>query len=404
MEAVGRLAGGIAHDFNNLLMGILSYTRIALDDLEPASPAAPLLREVLQAVETGGRLTRHLLDFSRKRPTCVQPLALDALLTGAQDMLRKLAGDDVVLRVVTQACAGAIVLADAVQIEQVLMNLVVNARDAMPRGGRIVIECKAVEMTVATVDRRPGLQPGPHVVLSVADTGSGMSPDVKARALEPFFTTKPPGKGTGLGLSTVYGITIRLGGHLEIDSELGRGTTVRLTLPRTTQAAAPGPDGSADGVPVARGETVLVVDDSRLVRSSVRHFLRGSGYTVLEASDGEEALQVARQHDGTIHLLLTDVLMPNVDGLELATRLRQERPQIQVVFMSARIDDVLERPDMQAWPVMEKPFSREAVARRVRASLDEPVTPDEPVIPEEPLTPDERVTPPPLDADGRCEA
>jgi PAS domain S-box-containing protein len=355
MEAVGRLAGGIAHDFNNLLTVINGHAAMLLQDLGEGTPVADSVRAILEAGERAAGLTQQLLAFSRKQIVAARELDLNAVVADTEAMLRRLIGEDVLLTKDLQPGLGA-VRADPTQVQQVVMNLAVNARDAMPHGGRLCILTKDV---------------GEHVLLAVTDTGCGMTEEVKAHLFEPFFTTKGPGEGTGLGLSTVYGIVKQGGGHVEVESQPGSGTTVRVYLPRTAgAAAAEKPNG--DGTSPRGNETVLLAEDEDGVRALVRQVLQAGGYTVLEAQDGAEALWLAGRHRGPVDLLITDVVMPGLDGRGLAERLGERYPDLRVLYLSGYTDDAVVRHGVLQEKVhfLQKPFSPGALARKVREVLD----------------------------------
>ncbi len=370
MEAVGRLAGGIAHDFNNLLMGLLGSCRMAGTQLGPDHPAQVHIHEIVAEAERGAALTRQLLDFSRKRPTRLEPIDINEVVAASQRMLSNLLGEDIKLQV--DLCqTPSIVVADRGLIDQVLMNLAVNSRDAMPRGGRLLIttseaDCSATDQALGEV------RPGRHVALSVVDSGQGMDEETRRRAFEPFYTTKTTGEGTGLGLATVYGIIKQLGGHIHVDSALGRGTTIRTHLPLSAAPTTRAPEARADATPEGRGETILIVEDERLVRASLRHLLADLGYQVLEAEHGEQALAVSRGADPPIELVLSDIVLPGVPGPELVEQLRVLQPGLRAVFMSAHPNELLvEQGRLPAdEPSLEKPFSDGELARALRAALD----------------------------------
>ncbi len=372
MEAVGRLAGGIAHDFNNLLTVITGYADLLLDSPRTDEVSRRLIAEVKRAGERAASLTQQLLAFSRKQVLQPQVLELNVVVAEAQRMLRRLITEDIELFTDLDPQAG-LVKADPGQVDQVLVNLAVNARDAMPRGGRLSIATRSTELDVEYARRNPEVLPGPYVMLVVSDTGCGMSEDVRARIFEPFFTTKEQGKGTGLGLATVYGIVKQSGGHIDVESALGRGTTFRIFLPRVEAEAASA--DNARSIKAPRGtETVLLVEDEEGVRSLAREVLRASGYNVLEAPDGEAGLAVCRQHPGPVHLLLTDVIMPRMNGSELAEHLQTLRPQTRVLYLSGYTDDALGDkgvldPDVA---FLQKPFTTAALAQKVREVLDRP--------------------------------
>lgn len=371
MEAVGRLAGGVAHDFNNLLTAISGHAQILLEDLPADDPARADIEEISRAADRAADLTRQLLAFSRKQMLRPQVLDPNALIGEIQKMLRRLIGEDIELITRLAPDLGA-VRADPGQLEQVIMNLAVNARDAMPTGGRLLIETRNVELGEDDARRLAPLQPGPHVVLIVSDTGAGMDESTRERIFEPFFTTKEKGKGTGLGLSTVYGIVQQSGGHIWVYSEPGQGTTFKIYLPRVDARpeAAPAPS-DADGAHNGR-EVVLLVEDEDAVRSLARRILEKRGYTVLTARTGPEALRIAERHDGPIHLILTDVVMPEMSGRELAERIAPTRPDARTLFMSGYTeDDVLRRGVLnEGAAFLEKPFTPSALAQKVREVLD----------------------------------
>ncbi|MCI0343590.1 MAG: response regulator [Planctomycetales bacterium] len=376
MEAVGRLAGGVAHDFNNVLTGILGYADLTLRALPPDAPYRADLEEIRKLGERAAGLTRQLLAFSRQRPVELRVLDLNTVVSGTEPMLRRLIGEDVRLSFVLASRAGR-VRGDPGQIEQVVMNLVVNARDAMPGGGKLAIETSDVVLEEDYARTHVGARAGPHVLLAVTDTGVGMRPEVLSHLFEPFFTTKEPGKGTGLGLSTVYGIVRQGGGHVGVYSEPGRGSTFKVYLP----AAEGPPEGTAPAppAPVAlRGsETVLVVEDETGLRELARRILIEAGYRVLEARDGREALVLAVKEPGLIHLLLTDVVMPEMGGPQLARKLASARPDMRALFVSGYTEHGAE----QAGPLeagalfLPKPFGRDQLLRKVREVLDAPSRP-----------------------------
>jgi PAS domain S-box-containing protein len=372
MEAVGRLAGGIAHDFNNLLTVINGYSELILHRLGPADPIRAELEAIKQAGARAAALTGQLLAFSRRQALQSRVLDLNAVVANMDSMLRRTIGEDIELRTVLQPELGR-VKADPGQIEQVILNLAVNARDAMPHGGRLTIETADVELDETQTRRLLTVIPGPHVLLAVSDTGCGMDKETQARIFEPFFTTKEKGKGTGLGLSTVYGIVKQSGGSIWVYSEPGRGTTFKIYLPRVEEPAeAVEPDTA--GAPSPGGtETILLVEDEAGVRSLARTALQAYGYTVLEASNGSEALQICERHEGPIHLLVTDVVMPGMSGKELADRLASGRPEIKALYVSGYTDGSIIHHGMLDPSVafLQKPFSPDALARKAREVLDE---------------------------------
>jgi PAS domain S-box-containing protein len=373
MEAVGRLAGGVAHDFNNLLTVITGYSDLLLASPRTDEVGRRLIGEVRRAGERAAALTAQLLAFSRKQVVQPRVLDLSAAVADAQNMVRRLIGEDVELVATLDPAAGR-VRADPGQVDQVLLNLAVNARDAMPAGGTLAIRTRGVERGETYPAGHPEAVSGRYALLEVADTGCGMTAQVRARLFEPFFTTKEPGKGTGLGLATVYGIVKQSGGHIEVDSTPGRGTTFRIYLPRV-DGPEPGPGGSP-AVQAPRGnETVLLVEDEEEVRVLARLVLRAGGYQVLEARDGEEALAVCQAHAGAVDLVVTDVIMPRLGGPELAARLRTLRPGARVLYMSGYTDDALGRQQLLGpdAPFLQKPFTVASLAAKVRAVLDRPV-------------------------------
>ncbi len=371
MEAVGRLAGGVAHDFNNLLTVINGYTEFALTALPAGDPVREMLGEVKRAGERAAALTRQLLAFARQQPLAPQPLDLNMIVADMEKMLRRLIGEDVEL--VTDLQPGLRpVLADPGQLEQVLLNLAVNARDAMPRGGRLTVETRNLDLDEAFARSRPGVRPGPHVLLAVSDTGVGMTEEVKRHAFEPFFTTKAVGKGSGLGLATVYGIVQQTGGHVEIESRLGHGAAFLIYLPQTgepVRAAKSDPNAAPRGT-----ETVLLVEDDDGVRWLAGHALRDRGYTVLEAVNAAAAAELCASHTGPIDLLITDVVMPGEGGGELAARLRGLRPGLRVLFISGYTGESLAALGVRDGgdDFLQKPFAPAQLARRVRKVLDGP--------------------------------
>jgi PAS domain S-box-containing protein len=375
MEAVGQLAGGIAHDFNNLLTVILGYSGVIRGQLQDDHPVRPEVDEIQKAGERAATLTRQLLAFSRRQVLLPQVLDVNAVVTDVDKMLRRLIGEDVDLRTVCDPGTGR-VKADPGQLEQVLMNLAVNARDAMPGGGKLTIATRNVEVGEAYAREHVPMKPGSYVMLSVSDTGVGMDAQTKARIFEPFFTTKEKGKGTGLGLATVYGIVKQSGGFIWVYSEPEHGTAFKIYFPRVEEEAEHARRRSAPQAPesVSGTETLLLVEDEEGVRRLAREVLEKHGYTVLEASGRQSALDLAEHHSGPIHLVLTDVVMPEMDGPEVATRLSALRPGIKVLYMSGYTNDaVLHRGLLDAGVAfLQKPFSPKELARRVRELLDEP--------------------------------
>jgi len=367
MEAVGQLAGGVAHDFNNLITVMLNFGRFVQEDLGPGHPSAADLEEVLKAAERASALTRQLLALSRRHVFQPQMLDLNEVIGGMEKMLHRLIGEDVDLRVLANARSPQ-VFADRGNLEQVLLNLVVNAREAMPDGGKLTVETQDVDL-----DQPVGIlqaSPGPYVMLAVTDTGAGMSPATQARIFEPFFTTK--GEGTGLGLSTVHQIVRQAKGDLQLYSARGRGTTFRVYVPRADVGGAK--EGPAPAARALTGaETLLVAEDEQAVRAALVRALGGAGYAVLEAATPEEALAVSRGHAGTVDLLVTDVVMPQMSGAALADVLVKERPGLPVLYLSGYTGGALVHQGLfqSGAAYLQKPFTGEALLRAVRAALDQ---------------------------------
>jgi two-component system cell cycle sensor histidine kinase/response regulator CckA len=371
MEAIGRLAGGVAHDFNNLLAAIMGHSELMLSRIHAGHPLHTNAEEVQKAAARGALLTRQLLAFSRKEVLAPRDLDLNLVVTEMDGMLRRLIGEDIELHS-NIGPAPLRVRADRGQLEQVIMNLAVNARDALPRGGRLTIEVAGVMVDVAFADQHPQLRSGPHVLLTVSDDGCGMDSPTLARAFEPFFTTKAQGKGTGLGLSTVYAIIEQSGGTITVYSEPGLGTTFKVYLPRADGGPAASAPERAAGRSLRGSETVLLVEDEDAVRSMAREVLETTGYVVLEARHGPDALAIERAHAETIHLLVTDVVMPQMSGRELAQALIRLRPALRVIYMSGYTDDAVVRHGVleQGTAFLQKPFALEAFVRKVREVLD----------------------------------
>jgi len=370
MEGVGQLAGGIAHDFNNLLTVIGGRAQIGLNRLTASDP---LRRDLDLIHKTAGRaaeLTRQLLAFSRKQVLQPKVLDLNAQVRSSTELLKRIIGENIELTFETAAGTGR-VRVDPGQLEQVVVNLAVNARDAMPGGGHITIETANIDIDANYTAHRVDITAGAYVMLTVTDSGSGMSSEVQARIFEPFFTTKGPGQGTGLGLATVYGIVKQSGGHIRVYSELGTGTSFKIYLPRT--------DAPAEGelvrtvVELPRGaETILLVEDEREVRELALEIIEGLGDTVLEAGAPAEAMLIARRHVGLIDLLLTDVIMPGMSGRTLAEKIVAERPETKVVFMSGYTDDAIVRHGVlePGTFFIEKPFAPRPLATKIREVLE----------------------------------
>jgi PAS domain S-box-containing protein len=374
MEAIGRLAGGVAHDFNNLLTAILGYSNLVLEELEPSHPARTDVDEMRKAAESAAALTQQLLAFSRKQILQPQVLDLNAAVARADGLLQRLISEDIALVSRLDSDLDRI-SADAGQIEQVILNLAINARDAMPHGGKITIETMNVELDDAYAAKHPGASPGAHVMLAVSDTGIGMDDLTLAHVFEPFFTTKRRGEGTGLGLSTVYGIVKQSGGSIWVYSEPGRGTTFKVYFPRVV-AGAPAAPAAARAEGLRGTETILLAEDQPEVRSIGSAVLRRYGYEVLEAANGEEALAIIRSYQGPIHLLMSDVVMPSMNGPELARRVQAEHPGMRVLFASGYTDDAIVRHGVLDPGVafLQKPFTPTALLKKIRELLDTPVS------------------------------
>jgi hypothetical protein len=372
MEAVGRLAGGIAHDFNNLLTALSGFSEIVLDELPETHPLCEGARETYKTCQRSASLVRRLLAVSRRQMLQPKVLDLNAKLGEIEKMLRGLLGEDIELRVKLSRNLG-FVRADESQIEQVILNLVVNARDAMPKGGRLTLQTANFDVDDAFAAHHVGIRRGPHVLLTVSDSGEGIDEQTLEHIFEPFYTTKERGKGTGLGLATVYGIVQQSNGYVWVYSERGQGTTFKIYLPQVDRTGRDVDDDSSAEREKQGSETVLVVEDENTVRLVTVSNLRKGGYVVLEARDGEEALRIAANYGGSIDLVLTDVVMPRMNGPEMLRRLQERFPAIKSVFMSGHVDDTLVHRGVieEGLAFIEKPFNREQMAKRIRAVLDE---------------------------------
>jgi two-component system, cell cycle sensor histidine kinase and response regulator CckA len=370
MEAVGRLAGGVAHDFNNLLTAIFGYADLMSDELPEGGRSRQDLTEIRKAAMQAASLTRQLLAFSRQQ--VMQPVVLDLndLLQDIEKMLGRLIGEDVKLRLKLGAALGP-VRADPGQLQQVVMNLVVNARDAMPKGGVLILETADAELTEQYADMHQQVVPGRYVMLAVSDTGIGMDAKTRAHIFEPFYTTKEKGRGTGLGLSTVYGIVQQSDGYIWVYSEPGAGTTVKIYLPRV-DAPVEGLGTAREATLLTGTETILIAEDDATLRPLVKGLLERQGYRVLEAANSDEALAIAIDHVSPIHLLITDVVMPGASGRELARRLSHIRPGTRVLYVSGYTDDAIVHHGMlePGLAFLQKPFTPTALARKVREVLD----------------------------------
>ena len=371
MEAVGQLAGGVAHDFNNLLTVILGFCELLLADLDPGDPRQADISEIQKAGTRAAGLTRQLLAFSRKQIIEPTRLDLNVVVADMQAMLRRLIREDVKV-VLSLGPELAAVKADRGEVEQIVMNLAVNARDAMPKGGTLTIETANVELDEHYAKTHVAVKAGPYVVITVTDTGTGMTPQVQARLFEPFFTTKEPGKGTGLGMATVYGIVTRSGGSVGVDSELGRGTSFKVYFPRADAAEtvvdAPAPPMRRQ---VAGTQTVLLVEDEEGLRELTKRLLTRQGYTVVVAGDAEEAIRRFDENP-SIDVLLTDVVMPGASGPELVGQLVARRPGLKVIYMSGYTDDAIVHHGVlnPGIAFLHKPFTSDALGRKIREVID----------------------------------
>jgi two-component system cell cycle sensor histidine kinase/response regulator CckA len=371
MEAIGRLAGGVAHDFNNLLTSIVGHADLMLLELRKDDPLVGDIGEIKKAADRATDLTRQLLAFSRKQILQPKVLNLNQVIENMKKMLRRMIGEDIELETNLSPDLGR-VLVDPGQIDQVIMNLIVNARDALPRGGKLTIATANAEITEADVRRYIGSKPGAYVLLEVSDNGLGMSGEIQSHIFEPFFTTKELGKGTGLGLSTVYGIVKQSNGYIWVESEPGQGAAFKIYLPRV-EGEAISEIRTGKAAPSYRGtETILLAEDNDLVRKLTRSVLEHYGYNLLEARNGEEAYRLGKGYEGPIHLLLTDVVMPGVSGQALAEQIKFIRPEIEVLFMSGYSEEATLRPGDPGLGdhFLQKPFSPSELGKRVRELLN----------------------------------
>jgi PAS domain S-box-containing protein len=379
MQAVGELAGGVAHDFNNLLMVVKGHAQILLDRIPDSSPLRLSAEQVEKAADRAATLTRQLLAFSRKQVLQPRVLDMNDAVAGMIKMFSRVIGENIEMAFIPGGKLGR-VKADPGQIEQVLLNLVLNARDAMPNGGRLTIETSNVELDSGYAATHTSVEPGEYVMLTVTDTGCGMDAATQARIFEPFFTTKGPGKGTGLGLATVYGVVKQSGGYIYVYSEVNRGTTFKIYLPQVNAELDKLSSDLQERRNVRGSETILFVEDEQSVRELVRDYLVAGGYCLLEASDGTQAVKVAAAHPGPIHMLITDVVMPHLSGPELATTLSAERPNMKVLFISGYTDDTVFRHGVLEGGVafLQKPFNLRALSQKIRDVLsNEPAAPTE---------------------------
>ena len=372
MEAIGELAGGVAHDFNNLLAVILGCADVAFDALPAEHPAAKKIEMVRQAGSSAADLTRQLLAFSRQQMLQPRVLNLMEVIDKIQVLLRRLIGENIEISVSLEPSLGC-VKADPGQIEQVLLNLCVNARDAMPKGGRLTIAARNVELDDSFRDERLVVVPGPYVMLSVEDTGCGMNRETQARIFDPFFTTKEVGKGTGMGLATVYGIVKQTGGYIWVYSEVSKGSVFKVYLPLVHESPQLAPQMETDATSLRGTETILLAEDSNALREMAKEYLESVGYSVIESASGKDALEHAKEFSGIIHLLLTDIVMPEMSGPELAAELAAARPGIKIIYTSGYTDDAIARQGIldPAVAFIQKPYRPKALGRKIREVLDE---------------------------------
>jgi signal transduction histidine kinase/ActR/RegA family two-component response regulator len=373
MEAVGHLAGGIAHDFNNILTVIKGYSGLALEVLSKDDPLWSYLEDIQKAGLRAASLTSQLLAFSRKQVLQPKVVNLNSIVSEVENLLRRVIGEDIQLR--TALTATGNVKADPNQIEQVILNLVVNARDAMPKGGKLTVEVRDVDLSAEYAHGRVGVQPGPHVMLTVTDSGIGMDKETQSKIFEPFYTTKNPGKGTGLGLSMVYGIVKQSGGSVWVYSEPECGTTFKIYFPRVDEAASPYTK-TVRHEKLIGTETILLTEDDESVRTLTRDVLQRYGYQVIVAADGKEAISISQKHRKKIHLLITDVIMPQMRGPDLAKKLMRKWPNLKVLYMSGYTDSVVLDSGFidPAVHFLQKPFTPDLLASAVREVLGGPST------------------------------
>jgi PAS domain S-box-containing protein len=370
MDAVGRLAGGVAHDFNNMLTVVQGYTRMILDELSPVDPLRECADEIYRAADRASALTNQLLTFSRRQIIQPRVINVNTVVVHVEKMLRRLIGEDIDLHLHLASEVGNI-RADPSHIEQAIVNLVVNARDAMPFGGRITIETSDITLDETYSRSHVGVQPGPFVMIAVSDTGQGMDAETRRRIFEPFFTTKGRGKGAGLGLTIVYGTVKQVGGDIWAYSEPGQGTTLKMYFPRVVDVVEEEPHEESAPPPAEADETILVVEDEKAVRDLTVRILRRLGYSVLVASGGEAAIEIAKSYEGKISLLLTDVVMPNMSGRQVADQLLALRPGLKTLYLSGYTDSTVVHHGVleKGLDFLPKPFSRDVLAQKIREIL-----------------------------------
>jgi|SRR5271157_676858 len=371
MEAVGRLAGGVAHDFNNLLTVITGYSDLLLSHRDLKDSQRTALEEIRRSAERGGALTHQLLSFSRRQPLEPRAIHINHLILQVERMLRRLIGEDIDL-VTIPAAAGDVVEADAGRLEQAIVNLVVNARDAMPHGGKLTLETGIIHLSESFSAKQLGVRPGEYVTVSVTDTGIGMDEATLAHLFEPFFTTKSPGLGTGLGLATAYGIIRQSGGAIGFFSEPGKGTTARIYLPMAAEKAQVGAENAASDAPLTGAETILLVEDEARVRKLIVGVLRARGYTVVEATRGEEAIRLCKERKGAFDLAVVDVVMPEMSGPDLVRQMGPLCPGMRLLYISGYTDEAIVHHGIyeSGAAFLQKPFLPDALARKVREVLD----------------------------------
>ena len=374
LEAIGRLSGGLAHDFNNLLCVISGHSELLAEQLESNSAAIRSVMQIRKATDSAASLTRQLLAFSRRQVIHPRVVDLNSIVSDTERLLGRLVDENIEFYTALDPTLGRVCV-DPVQIEQVMLNLVLNARDSMPQGGKLTVETSNIDLEDDHQSRHSLIPAGQYVLLAVTDTGFGMSEETQSRIFEPFYTTKEFGKGTGLGLATVYGIVKQSGGYIWVYSEEGRGTTFKIYLPRVVSPLTAARATRRTAQLIRGTATILVVEDAEPLRALTRDFLAASGYKVLEAANGEDAIRLARAHKGEIDLLLTDVVMPKLGGQPLVDQIRQFRPNTRVLFMSGYPNDGILQAGILAEkvPLLEKPFTREILTNRVRQILDDPL-------------------------------